>query len=75
MDKGRPADADLIRLLDVPNIVLELTGVLRKVDTIRKWATQGVRGYDGTRLRLQTCKRLRSIFTTRVWIENFLRSM
>lgn len=69
---GKPTNDSLIRMGDVPRIVLEMTGVLRKVDTVRKWTTVGVKGYDGCRLRLQTCNRLKSVFTTKQWIEEFL---
>lgn len=66
-----PKVEDLIRIADVPQVVLEMTGVNRKVDTVRKWATKGVAGYDGTLVKLQTCRRIRAIFTTREWLREF----
>jgi hypothetical protein len=72
---GKPSNKDLIKLQDVPAVIFEMTGVQRKVDTVRKWAAKGVNSYDGGKVMLQTCRRLRGVYTTKVWIAEFLRKL
>jgi len=66
---------DLIRMSDVPMLVLEMTGLHRGEDTVRKWARDGVIGYNGERLKLKYVRRLKTHFTTKKWVEEFLRKV
>ena len=66
---------DLVRISDVPGIISELTGVTRCKETIYLWIKNGVKAYTGEPLRLKTTKRMGRLFTTRVWIEEFVRGI
>lgn len=68
---GRLKNEDMIRLVDTPRVVYEMTGVSRKLDTVRKWASKGVLGANGTRVTLRTRKRITGIYTTRAWLAEF----
>lgn len=71
----KPRNEDLIRLCDVPKLLTELAGVTRTRATVYLWSSKGIPGYDGTKVRLKTTRRLRRLYTTKEWVENFLREL
>ncbi len=75
MQRGKPKNSDLIKLDDIPPIIYELTGVNRCRATIYNWAKKGRHAYDGTMLKLTTSKRLGRLYTTRAWVEIFIRKV
>ena len=68
---ARKTNDNLIRVKDVPDVVLEMTGQYRGESTVRKWMTQGVHGRDGRVHLLQSTRRIKAICTTRVWLSEF----
>ena len=62
----------LVRLSDVPAILLELTGVTRTRGCVYKWAQDGRTSYDNVPIRLKTIHKMGQIFTTREWVEAFI---
>lgn len=67
----------LIPMNAVPMLLVELTGVFRGRETIYNWAKKGkgCRTEDGRRVRLETVKRLRQIFTTREAVIKFIEDV
>lgn len=72
---GRPKDKDLIRLKDCLSIVKELTGVERSGEAVYYWATRGLINRHGTKVLLRTTTRIKTLYTTRDWLKNFLESV
>jgi len=66
---------DLIKLADVPALLLELAGVTRTKATVYLWANKGRPSYAGKRIKLQTTRKIGTLYTTREWVENFLRGL
>lgn len=66
---------DLIKIRDVPKLLLELTGIDRTRITVYQWVRYGRESYAGERIFLETTRRLGYIYTTREWVEKFIRSM
>ena len=64
---------NLIKMRDIPALVLEMTGVTRTQAAIYMWVRKGLKTYDGTKMKLKMTKRLGHLYTTRVWMEEFLR--
>ena len=66
---------DLIKMRDIPALILEMTGTTRTRAAIYMWIRKGIRGYDGGKVKLKTTKRIGHIYTTKKWVEEFLRSI
>ncbi|MBE3139523.1 MAG: hypothetical protein IMZ53_02965 [Thermoplasmata archaeon] len=73
MRAERIKDQDLVRIKDVPKIVLELTGLVRQRICCYQWINEGRRAYDGSLIHLKTTKRNGYMYTTRQWVEDFIR--
>lgn len=73
--RGRRKNEDLIKLVEVPKLLLELTGVTRGRATIHHWVTYGRLNYTGEIIKLKSTKRLGRSYTTRVWVEDFIREI
>ncbi len=71
----KPKNENLIRLIDVPVLLIQLTGMTRSRATIYNWATKGRRGYANEYIHLKTVKRLGTIFTTKDWVMDFIREI
>lgn len=69
----KPKNSDLIKLEDIPPIIREMTGVDRCRATVYNWAKKGRAAYDGTTVKLTTSKRLGALYTTRAWLDIFIR--
>ena len=72
---GKPKNSDLIRLGEVPKLILELTGVVRVRSTIWSWTWKGRSSYSGQKIKLKTTKRLGMVYTTKTWLEEFIREI
>jgi hypothetical protein len=72
---GRPKNKDLLRLRDCRPIVEELTGVKRSEEAIYYWAVKGLINRHGTKVFLRTTRRIKVIYTTKQWLDDFLRSI
>lgn len=66
---------DLIKIVNVPALLYEITGVTRTRATVYLWATKGRQSKYGTILKLRTVRRLNQLYTTRKWVENFIRDV
>ena len=66
---------DLIKLTDVPALLIELVGVTRTRATMYNWARWGAKAYDGRTIKLRTERRINTLYTTREWVEEFLRRL
>ena len=64
---------NLIKMRDIPALVLEMTGVTRTQAAIYMWIRKGLKTYEGPKVKLKTTKRLGHLYTTREWMEEFLR--
>jgi hypothetical protein len=65
----------LIKIVDVPAILIELTGVTRGKQTIYNWIRIGCRTNDARIIKLKSKKRMGQIFTTRSAVENFIKAV
>ena len=65
----------LIPLSQVPDLLVELTGVYRHRATVYKWAKIGCRSIDARIVKLKSEKRLGQLFTTRENIVNFINEV
>jgi len=66
---------DVIKIADVPKLVYELTGLIRSRSAIYQWIKAGRLSYSDERIKLKTVKRLGFLYTTREWIEEFIRGL
>ena len=73
MKQRIPESKDLLRFEDVPKLLLELSGVRRCRATVYNWATKGRRDYANELIKLKKISRLGTFFTTREWVEEFVR--
>ncbi len=71
----KPKNSDLMRLVDVPAMLLELTGTSRNRATIYNWATKGRHSHIGEKIKLKTTTRLGMMMTTREWVNEFIRKI
>lgn len=65
----------LIKVRDVPVVLLELTGISRTRMTIYQWVKNGRRGYDNHLIHLKTIKRVGHLYTKREWVIDFLEKL
>ncbi len=72
---GKPKDEEYIKLAKAAPLVYEITGVSRKHWSLAKWASKGRRSANGKIVRLKVSKRLGRIYTTRKWLEEFIREV
>lgn len=75
MMSGKPRNADLIKLDDVPALLLELTGVTRCRATVYKWSRYGRINYLSTNIKLKTTRRLGTYYTCRRWVLEFIEQI
>ena len=66
------AQKDLVKIVDVPKVLMRIWGVVRKRDTAYKWIADGSLTHDKKRVKLQTTKKLGQLFTTETWIRKFV---
>jgi hypothetical protein len=55
--------------------IYELTNIRRKPNTLLMWSRAGLIGQHGRRVKLKTCLRIRSRYSTQIWIDDFLREV
>lgn len=65
----------LIKIADVPVLVLELTNLHRTRTCIYQWIKVGRINSDGERIKLKTTKRLGFLYTTRKWVKEFVEGL
>lgn len=70
-----PNDPKLLRIRDVPNKILELTGCTRGVYTIYHWIHKGRLTYDGRLIKLKAVKRLSTYLVHEDDLIEFLREV
>lgn len=74
--RGRRKNEDLIKLDDVPRLLLELTGVTRCRSTVYQWVVKGRLNYtDSAMIKLKVSTRLGRYYTTRAWVEEFIKAI
>ena len=64
-----------VKLHDVPQVVYELTGIPRSRNTAYVWVTKGRISSQGRRIKLKANRHLGQWYTTRTWIETFIREV
>lgn len=70
-----PKRKDLIKMRDIPALILEMTGATRTRASVYVWMKKGIRAYDGSTIKLKSTKRLGHLYTTKAWVEDFLRGI
>ena len=70
-----PKNEDLIRLDDVPALLVKLTGQTRSRATIYNWATKGRYGCIGDKIKLKITRHLGRFLTTEEWVMDFVRKI
>lgn len=72
---GRPKNDEYIKLSVAAPMVYEITGVHRCVWSLQKWYRKGRRSSCGKIVRLKIARRLGLVYTTRKWLEEFIRQV
>lgn len=72
---GKPRNEDLIKLDNVPKLLLELTGVTRVRSTVYNWVQKGRANYTGQIIKLKATRRLGLLYTTRQWVLDFVQEI
>ena len=72
---GKPHDNEYITLNKAAPLVYEISGVSRCRSALAKWASKGRRSAVGKKVYLKTSKRLGLVYTTRKWLEEFIREV
>ena len=72
---GKPRDEEYIKLDTAAKLVYEISGVSRCRSALAKWAKYGRRSACGKKIYLRTSKRLGRLYTTRKWLEEYIRSV
>jgi hypothetical protein len=70
---GRIKTNDYITMQVASDYIYELTKVRRKANTLMMWSLKGLLSKHGKRLRLHTTIRLNRKFTTKEWVDDFMR--
>lgn len=73
--RGRRKNEDLMRLEEVPKLLVELVGVTRSRSTIYNWARTGRANYTGNMIKLKVTHRLGGVYTTKAWVLDFIREI
>lgn len=71
----KPKDNEYMKLKVAALLVYEMTGVHRSHWSLKKWASHGRIGSDGKMVKLRISKRLGTSYTTRKWLEKFIRAV
>ena len=71
----RPRVDDYLKLSAAAPLVYEISGVSRSMWSLAKWASHGRISSTGSIVKLKITKRLGRIYTTRRWLEEFIRSV
>ncbi len=69
---AKPKITDLIKLSDVPKLIVELSGVTRVRSTIYGWVLRGRGDSHGSVIKLKTTRRLGALYTTKAWVLEFI---
>ena len=72
---GRIRTEDYISLQAASDYIYGITNIRRKTNTLVVWSLKGLLGQHGTRVKLHTVRRLKRKFTTKEWVDNFLREV
>lgn len=72
---GKPKNADLIKLDDIPKLILELTGVTICRATAYNWVKNGRNNYVGGKTKLKTTRRLGHYYSTKQWVLDFIKEI
>lgn len=72
---GKPKNADLIKIDEIPKLILEFTGVTICRATAYNWATKGRSNYVGGKTILKTTRRLGHYYSTKQWVLDFIREI
>ena len=73
--RGKMKQCEIIKVRDVPAVVLALTGVSVTPATAYRWVSVGRRNYAGGTSKLRTTRRAGHPYTCKIWIEDFLREL
>lgn len=68
-------EGKLLRIADVPNYILRVSGVSVKKRTIYTWIHKGKPRYTGHMLKLRATQRCGIWFTTEGWVDKFLKGL
>ncbi len=72
---GKPKNADLITLDDIPKLIQELTGVTICRATVYNWVKSGRNDYVGGKIKLKTTRRLGRHYSTKQWVLDFIKEI
>lgn len=72
---GKPRNIDLMKLDDIPKLILELAGVTVCRATVYNWAKNGRQNYVGEKIKLKTTRRLRRYYSTKQWVLDFIKEI
>ncbi len=71
----RPKDEEYVSLNKAAGMVYEISGVHRTRSSLAKWGRYGRRSAVGKFIKLKTSKRLGRMYTTRKWLEEYIREV
>ena len=66
---------DYIAISKVPALIMEIAGVARTKNAVYAWATLGRISADGRLVKMKTVKRMGRMYTTREWVDKFVRAV
>ena len=69
------ANKEYIGVGKVPAIIMEIAGVARTKNAVYSWIHMGRISTDGRLVKLRTIKRMSRLYTTREWIDKFVREV
>ena len=72
---GRPKIEDYISLPQASDYIYGITGIRRKANTLVKWSLDGLISQHGARVKLRTVRRLKRKFTTKEWVDIFMKEI
>ncbi len=72
---GKPKNIDLMKLDDIPKLILELTGVTVCRATVYNWTKNGRQNYVGGMTKLKTTRRLGRYYSTKQWVLDFIKEI
>ena len=56
-------------------VIYDLTGVVRKTNTVYKWAANGRIDVHGSIVKLRTVNKLGRLYTTVEWLKKFIEEL
>jgi hypothetical protein len=70
---GRIRNEDYISMEVASDYIYGITNIRRKANTLIMWSLKGLLSEHGVRVKLHTVRRLKRKFTTKEWVDNFMK--